>query len=101
MAAVAGKVWSGVVVATMIRSTSAAVLPASARARSAALSARSLVGSSSRALWRWRMPVRSMIHSSEVSTILVRSALVTTCSGRKEPTPVTTLRMTLTVRSLP
>ena len=71
-----------IIVATTIRSTSAGARPASASARLAASTARSLVGWSSRALCRWRMPVRSTIHSSEVSTIFARSALVTTCSGR-------------------
>ena len=94
-----GKVMSGVVVATTIKSTSCGPRRASLSARFAASTARSLVGWSSRALCRWRMPVRSTIHSSEVSTIFARSALVTTCSGRKEPTPVTALRMTLTGES--
>ena len=44
MEATAGKVMSGVVVATMIRSTSAAVRPASSSAFFAASTARSLVG---------------------------------------------------------
>ena len=64
------------------------------RALRAAAVARSETGSSSRTRWRWRMPVRSRIHSSEVSTNLARSSLVTTCSGKWPPTPVTTLRST-------
>ena len=49
MVAAAGKVRSGVVVATMIRSTSAGVRPAAASARRAASTARSDVASPSRA----------------------------------------------------
>ncbi len=44
------------------------------RWREAAM-ARSEVFSSSAAMWRWRMPVRSTIHSSLVSTCLASSAL--------------------------
>src|SRR5580765_7314312 len=38
---------------------------------------------------RSRMPVRSRIHSSEVSTILARSALLSTRSGTYMPVPTT------------
>src|SRR5258707_10346270 len=38
--------------------------------------------------WRCRMPVRVRIHSSLVSTIFSRSALVITLGGRKPATPV-------------
>src|SRR5262245_43443648 len=41
------------------------------------------------------MPVRSRIHSSDVSTTEESSSFVTMRSGRKPPTPVTTLRRTL------
>ena len=34
------------------------------------------------AMWRWRMPVRWTIHSSEVSTFPASSRLVRTVSGR-------------------
>src|SRR6267142_2310868 len=43
--------------------------------------------SSSCAMRRSRIPVREMIHSSEVSTILSRSAFVRTRAGRDEPVP--------------
>ena len=72
---------SGVMVATMIRSISAAVTPAAAIARRAASSAMSEVVSAGPAIRRSRMPVRVVIHSSEVSTMRSRSALVITRSG--------------------
>ena len=68
MLAVDGNTMSGVDVATMIRSMSAAVQPAASSARLAAVVARSLACTSSATKWRARMPVRSTIHSSEVST---------------------------------
>ena len=43
---------------------------AAASARSAARTARSEVNSPGAATWRWRMPVRCTIHSSEVSSAL-------------------------------
>ena len=58
MQAVDGKIMSGVVVATTIRSTSAGAMPAAASACRAAASARSDVCSSSAAMCRARMPVR-------------------------------------------
>jgi hypothetical protein len=68
---------SGVMVATMIKSISSAVTPAIFIARSAALAAMSEVNSSfARRCGRSLMPVRVVIHSSEVSTIFSRSALV-------------------------
>ena len=75
-----GKVWSGVAVAEHDAgrrrrpSTPACVQ----RLRAAACVARSEVSSPSAAMWRWRMPVRSPIHSSEVSTRCASSSLVTT-----------------------
>ena len=42
----------------------------------------SLVSSPSAAMWRSWMPVRSVIHASDVSTIFSRSALVTHARGR-------------------
>ena len=56
--AVAGKVLSGVEVATMMRSMSPASSPASSSAARAAGCARSEVVSPSAAMWRSRMPVR-------------------------------------------
>ena len=73
---------SGVEVATTIRSTSALVRPALASAQRHASSARSLVDSWSAAMWRSRMPVRSTIHASLVSTTDASSALVMIFSGR-------------------
>ena len=52
------------------------------KAARAAASPRSEVTSPSAAMWRSRMPVRCTIHSSDVSTILVRSSLVTRRAGR-------------------
>jgi len=46
------------------------------------------VNSSLAASRRCLMPVRVMIHSSEVSTIFSRSALVKIFAGTYEPTPV-------------
>ena len=54
----------------------------------AAFAARSLVNSPSAAMRRSRMPVREVIHSSEVSTIFSSSALVSTLSGRYLPVPM-------------
>src|SRR5579863_2925550 len=75
-----------------MRSMSAPVRPASPSAASAALVASCDVVSPGAAIRRWRMPVRCWIHSSDVSTILASSALVSTLSGRKAPTPRTTER---------
>ena len=72
---------SGVMVATMIRSISAAVTPAAVIARRAASNAMSEVVSLAAAIRRSRIPVRLVIQSSEVSTIRSRSALVITRSG--------------------
>jgi hypothetical protein len=60
---------------------SAAVTPAELIARRAASKAMSEVVSEAPAIRRSRMPVRLVIHSSEVSTIRSRSALVITRSG--------------------
>jgi DNA polymerase-3 subunit beta len=68
MVATDGNTKSGVEVATMIKSISLAVTPAASKARRAASVAKSLQPCSSAAKWRARMPVRSTIHSSEVST---------------------------------
>src|SRR5690348_7130700 len=83
--AVAGKMRSGVVVPSTTMSSSNALTPASANACWAARNARSPVVSPSAATRRSRMPVRVRIHSSLVSTIFSRSALVTTRSGSALP----------------
>ena len=80
--ALAGKVLSGVEVASTIRSIDWASTPAAASAARAACSAMSEVVSPSAAMWRSRMPVRCVIHSSEVSTICDSSALLRTRLGR-------------------
>ena len=72
----AGKVLSGVEVASTIRSIDCASIPALASAARAAWIARSEVNSPSAAMWRCRMPVRCTIHSSEVSIRAASSALV-------------------------
>ena len=55
--------------------------PATAMARSPATAAIEAVVSWAAATRRSRMPVRDRIHSSDVSTIRSRSALVRTCDG--------------------
>ena len=82
MQAVDGNTMSGVVVATMMRSTSAGAMPRQASALRAACSARSDVVSAGAAMCRSRMPVRVRIHSSLVSTVRDSSSLVTTRAGR-------------------
>ncbi len=82
LTAVAGKVWSGVAVATISASMSAPVSPVSARAARAAAMARSEVSSPSAAKWRRSMPVRVRIHSSDVSRVAANSAFSTTRFGR-------------------
>ena len=79
---------SGVMVATMIRSICDGEMRPLAMARSAALAAMSEVYSVAAAMRRCLMPVRVVIHSSEVSTIFSRSELVSTFSGTYEPTEV-------------
>ena len=80
--AVAGKVSSGVEVAQTIMSSSSAAISARASACSAAFDPRSEVNSPSSASRRSRMPVRCLIHSSEVSTRRARSPLLMTRDGR-------------------
>jgi hypothetical protein len=53
----------------------------------------SLVGVPGSTTCRRSMPVRVRIHSSEVSTILSRSALVSTFSGTKVPRAVMLARL--------
>ena len=62
--ALAGKVWSGVAVASTIRPILPASTPAAASALLAASVASVAVVSPSPAMWRASMPVRSTIHSS-------------------------------------
>ena len=79
--AVAGKVLSGVEVASTIRSIDCASMPASASAARAAVDRE--IARSTRRRPRYgaaRMPVRCTIHSSEVSTLAASSALVRTRS---------------------
>src|SRR5215510_4923472 len=79
---------SGVVVASTIWSTSFASTFASSSARWHAISARSLEACSGEAMRRSRMPVRSTIQSSDVSTSFSRSWFVSTRSGTYMPVPV-------------
>src|SRR5579885_3583048 len=79
---------SGVTVATISRSTSAARLPARSSAARAAGRARSDIASVSAATLRSLIPVRVVIHSSAVSTIRARSSFVSTRSGTWQPSPV-------------
>ena len=79
--AVLGNIMSGVVVPTTMKSMSAGVMPAWAIACSAASFARSEVATPGSTMWRSRIPVRCWIHSSLVSTIFSRSALVSTRGG--------------------
>src|SRR5262245_50189221 len=58
---------------------------------------RSEVSSPGSAMWRCSMPVRSLIHSSLVSTSRARSSLVMTRFGRWAPTPRITDLMTATL----
>ena len=71
---------------------SAASTPASSSAARAAGSAMSVSASSSAAIRRSRIPVRSRIHSSEVSTISASSSFVITFSGTWTPRPVIPIR---------
>ena len=80
--AVAGNAWSGVLVATMIASTSAGSASADFSADRAAAAPMKAQVSCDCAMWRWRIPVRSRIHVSDVSSRLASSSLVTIRSGR-------------------
>jgi hypothetical protein len=73
---------SGVTVPTMIMSRSFGCSPAISRAFLPAAVAMSLVNTPSGAMCRERMPVRSVIQASDVSTILSRSRFVRTPGGR-------------------
>jgi len=76
-----GKIMSGVVVPTAMKSMSSGTRLARSSACWAAFTARSEVASLSSAMRRSRMPVRCTIHSSLVSTSFSRSALVSTRLG--------------------
>ena len=76
-----GNIMSGVTVAQSKRSRSFPSSPACDSAVRAAGRARSVSACSGAAIRRSRMPVRSMIHSSEVSTSVESSSFVSTRSG--------------------
>ena|SRR5690606_29648611 len=78
---------SGVTVATIIKSTSSPLTPLCLRHCSIAFTDKSLLASHLAAMRRSRIPVRSRIHSSDVSTIFDRSSLVSFLSGTYMPTP--------------
>mmetsp|Transcript_13503 Transcript_13503/g.36060 ORF Transcript_13503/g.36060 Transcript_13503/m.36060 type:complete len:359 (-) Transcript_13503:100-1176(-) len=78
---------SGLEVARMTRSTSSAATPALSRASLALAMERSEMAAPWAKRWRLRMPVRLLIHSSDVSTKLSRSLLLTTASGAADPMP--------------
>ena len=77
-----GNCISGVAVAKMIKSISFADTCAFANARRAASAAKSLVFSLSAAIWRALMPVRVVIHSSDVSMRGAKSSLVIRHEGK-------------------
>ena len=81
MLAVDGKNMSGVTVPTIIMSMASGFMPAISMALLAALIERSDVASSSAATLLSFIPVRSIIHSSEVLTIFSRSKFVRTLEG--------------------
>src|SRR3990172_6479119 len=85
--AVAGNVYSGVAVATTIKSISCGRTPALSSASLAAANPIEADVSFGLATRRSRMPVRVTIHSSLVSTVRERSALVTTLLGTYLPQP--------------
>ena len=83
---------SGVTVAQITRSISDASAPASASASRTAGSAMSLSASSCVAIRRSLIPVRSWIHSSDVSTNAAMSSFVITLAGTFVPSPVMPMR---------
>src|SRR3546814_6634343 len=85
----------------MISPISDASTPAASSALLAATAARVEVVSPSPAMRRLRMPVRSTIHSSDVSTINASSELVISRSGRQLPVPTMTDRRSAINRILP
>ena len=78
---------SGDEVATTSVSISSGATCAASSAFRAAIVAISEVGTAGSATWRCRMPVRSTIHASSVSTSFSSSALVTIRGGAWEPVP--------------
>ena len=76
---------SGLDVATTTRSISSAPTPACSSARAAAVAAISLRPSPGASRWRLRMPVRCVIHSSDVSTSSSSMSFVTRVGGAHEP----------------
>ena len=92
IAPVEGKSMSGVTVATMIRSISRRLEPGLLEGRLGGGQrdvGERFVGAATR---RSRIPVRSRIHSSEVSTIFAISSFVMTRSGACDPMPVIEMR---------
>ena len=87
MPAVEERGTSGEEVARMSMSTSPGPMPASSMACLQAMTARSLVQTSSAAILRSLMPVLVVIHSSLVSTISAQSSLVMTSGGTYAPNP--------------
>ena len=83
--ALAGNCWSLLQVASSRRSTSEGSTPAMAMASRPASADISVTFPST---WRAPIPLRSRIHSSEVSTISARSWLVSLRSGRWVAQPV-------------
>jgi hypothetical protein len=86
--AVLGNTISGVMVATTISLDVLGVRPAASIALRAAVAPRVAVVSPLAAIRRSLIPVRWVIHSSFVSTILARSSLVRRRSGTQLPVPV-------------
>src|SRR5579859_1548822 len=85
LAAVLGIKTSGVQVATITRSMSAAARPLAASAFPPAATAMSVTVSSGLASRLLSMPTRLRIHSSLVSTVAARSSLVSTFAGWYPP----------------
>jgi hypothetical protein len=81
----------------MSRSISSAVTPAFSMARLAA-SADILVVVSSFTRWRSLIPVRVLIHSSEVSIIFAKSSFVTIVAGRQLPVPIILVPISILVK---
>ena len=95
-APVCGSGCSGDAVATISRSMSSGASPARLIASAAAAVASVAVVSPRPATRRSRMPVRSTIHASFVSTRASRSAFVTRPSGTAKPQPTTATGRPLT-----
>lgn len=99
-AAVAGIHWSGVLVATRMRSRFPAPAPALCNACRATRTARSDVAVSGPAMRRCRIPVRRTIHPPLISRKAARSSFVITRSGTAAPTPRTVTQCALMVPPL-